>query len=448
MFAASISNVIARGQLKLTVQETGKTLLVKNLVIKNSPHITALSLGGDIITTSVKIASWGDNFLETPMGSYYNMTTLESLENLHAIDGNHTIKTLAVSGHSYPASKSVRFSFQYDRNSHPDFIGKNLLEFGLYFNDILYSRVALQEDNYFESWMTVVAEWTIIFSTCSGGYSNYLLNQYEISSLWTMDEVDLNFEVQDYAGRNNLLSNLPPARLISNLVGINPLVTNNDYIHKDALCTFFKEFGQENILSITKDKIYNDTLDLKNKFTLWQWFKFKDINIDPFILTVGGKWILFSRWVADSTESQCSYRLYLNRPSSSVVTLNFDINDGYNITTLTSTPLDVDILVTINIFNLWCLAAVVLNQDTKKLTLYLNDVEVASTVLSGFTATPNNNTSFLIGGQQELANVANSIDTTSIFRGFTDETGISPDVFSRSSLSLLWNNGFGNFYNP
>jgi len=452
MFVANKTDVIAYGQLKLTVKETGKELCRKNLVIKNSPHITALSLGGDIVTTTVKVASWGDNFIETPTGSYYNMTTLECLEDLHAIDGNHTIKTIAVTGHSYPASKSVRFTFEFDRNTEPDFIGKNLVEFGLYFNDILYSRVALLEDNYFASWMTVVGEWTIIFMTCSGGYSNYILNQYEISSLWTMDAVNPDFTVTDYAGRNNISSVLPPARLISNLVGISPYVVEADFLHRDSLCTFYDESGVPNILRIQDGDIYNQTLDLKDKFTLWQWFKFKDINTLPFYLPPGEKWVLFSKWVADATLNQCSYRMYLERSaitdSIDEVKLKFDINDNGTIVTLSSPALNVDNLVTINLFDVWCLALVTLNLSDQKITLYLNDIEMDSTYLTNNGETPANQTSFIIGAQQDIAYSDLSIDMNSWFRGFTDETGISPETFNRTSISLLWNSGFGDFYNP
>lgn len=452
MLVANKNEFIALGELKLTVKETGKQILRKNLVIKNSPHITALSLGGDITTTTIKIASWGDNFAETPKGSYYNMTTLECLEDIHAIDGNHTVKTLAVTGHSYPASKAIRFTFQFDRNSIPEFYDKNLLEFGLYFNDILYSRVALQEDNYFQSWMTVVGEWTIIFMTCSGGFSNYLLNQYEISSLWTMDAVNPDYTITDYAGRNNITSVLPPARLISNLVGINPNVIESDFIHRDSLCSFYEEAGIPNVLSISNSDIYNSTLDLKNKFTIWQWFKFKDINTETFSLPRGGKWILLSKWAGDDTISECSYRMYLERTSTletlDAVYLKFDINDGGTITTISSPALDVDPLMTINLFNVWCLALVTLNLDDQKLTLYLNDQEVASTYLLNNGETPANETSFLIGSQQAISNSPLTVDTTSVFKGFIDETAISPETFNRTCISLLWNHGFGDFYNP
>jgi leucyl-tRNA synthetase len=47
---------IAKGQIKLFVKETGKEITKKNLVIKNSPHITALSFGGDIVSNTIKIA--------------------------------------------------------------------------------------------------------------------------------------------------------------------------------------------------------------------------------------------------------------------------------------------------------------------------------------------------------------------------------------------------------
>lgn len=448
----SVDKIIAHGELKLFVKETGKTLAKKNLVIKNSPHISALSLGGDINTTTIKIASWGDTFSETPNGSYYNMTTLESLEDLHAIDGNHTIKTVSTTGHSYPASKAIRFTFEYDRNTAPELVGKNLIEFGLYFNDILYSRVALTDDNYLQNWMTVVGEWTIIFMSCSGGFSNYLLNQYEISSLWGMDAVNSDFKVVDYAGRNDLLSELPPAKLISSLVGINPYVNENDFIHRDSLCSFYSENDIPNILGINNSDIYNKTLDLKNKFTLWQWFKFKETSVEPFILPRGGKWILFSKWAADNVVENCSYRLYLERSSEfdlfDITYLKFDINDGGTIITLQSPPLDVDPLLSINLLDVWCLAVVSLDLSTQKLTLYLNDQEMDSQILTNYGTTPENDTSFFVGAQQQFSDQATSIDNSSIFKGFIDETAISPEIFNRTSITLLWNNGYGDFYNP
>jgi hypothetical protein len=266
-----------------------------------------------------------------------------------------------------------------------------------------------------------------------------------------MDNVTTDYEVEDYAGKNNLTGLLSPAKLISNLVGIDANVVQGDFLHRDSLCSFYEDGGTPNILRIFNDDIYNKSLNLKDRFTLWQWFKFKDIDTAPFILDRGDKWILFSKWVSDETLAQCSYRLYLERSSllDSIdeVKLKFDINDNGTLVTLESSALDVDALNTINMFNQWCLAAVVLNYSDQKLSLYLNNVEVAYTTLTNYGETPDNETSFIIGGQQLTNLVDDSVDVDSVFKGFIDETGISPETFNSSSLSLLWNNGNGDFYN-
>jgi hypothetical protein len=440
------TNIFAKGELRLFVKETGQEILKKNLVIKNSSHITALMFGGDVLSTTVKVSSWGDNFFEEPSSSYFNMTTLESEENIHAIDGNHTTKTFSVTGHSYPASRSVKFSFQFDRNSADSFIGKNLLEWGLHFNDILFSRVALKEDFFFSSWMTIAGEWTLIFANCAGGYSNYILNQYEISSLWTMDDLTVDQNMPDVVGRNNLQGLITPPKLISNLITIDPNVTSSDYVHKDSLCSFYEDGSVPNALKILDTDIYQNTLDLSTQFTLWQWFKFKDIDQDPFILAPGEKWVLLSKWADDSAGDQ-AYRLYLERGLvGQDVRLKFDIDNEGTITTISSDALDVSNLNTVNLLNKWCLAAVTLDPEDKKLTLYLNDIEVASTNLFGFTGVQQTNSNFMIGAEQEFIGDTNSYKSS--FRGFIDETGISPDLFNKMSLTLLWNQGYGDFFNP
>lgn len=444
--------LLAHGELTLTIKETGKILCKKNLVVENSSHITALGLGGDIGQRVVKVGTWGDKTPEEPSKSIYSMTNLECLEHPHASDGNHTTQSFVLTSHVYPAYKSIKFSFQFDRWSAPNLIGKNLQEFGLFFNNILFSRVALEESNVFENWMTVIGEWTIIFMYCSSGNSNYNLNQYALTSVWTMDEVVDGTTITDYAGKNNLTSILPPARLISNLIGSDPNVSPSDYIHRDSLCSFYEETNLPNVLGITTNDIYRHTLDLKDRFTLWQWFKFKDINSTPFSLDRGGEWVLMSKWATNGATNSKSYRLYISRTASDnpldQTYLNFDINDGGTIKTITSSPLNVDILSENNILNVWCLAIVTLNMTTQKLELYFNNNMVASTTLVNFGTTPPNQTSFMIGTQQLNSDTDLNVDTTKVFKGFIDETAISPELFSANAISLLWNNGYGNFYNP
>jgi hypothetical protein len=128
--------------------------------------------------------------------------------------------------------------------------------------------------------------------------------------------------------------------------------------------------------------------------------------------------------------------------------LKFDINDGGTLVTLTSAAISVDPLSTINLFNVWCLAVVTLNLDDQKLTLYLNDQEVASATLTNNGETPMNDTSFGIAVQQNISGQPLSIDDTTVFKGFVDETAISPETFNRICVTLLWNQGYGDFYNP
>ena len=94
----------ALGQLKLFDKTTGEELAKSNLVVKDSSHIAVLALGGDLYDTEIKVASWNDNFEETPSQTGYNWSQLEALSGTHQIDDNHTTKVISTGGHSYPSA--------------------------------------------------------------------------------------------------------------------------------------------------------------------------------------------------------------------------------------------------------------------------------------------------------------------------------------------------------
>jgi len=439
----------AKGQLRLYEKTTGQELAKKNLVVKDSAHVAVVGLGGDITENTIKVASWGDLYPETPSQTGYNWTKFESVEGYHAISGNHTHKTFNVSGHSYPAHKSIKFTFEFDRNNAPEFFGKNLMEWGLYFNDIMFSRVALDTDFYFQSWMTVVGEWTIVFSTCAGGYSNFLLNQYGIDALWGFNNVDLDtYLLEDYVGKNHLSGILDPPMLVSNLLG-QANIDVDDFKNQDALPLSHGTDGEFNVAYI-KDDDQDGALNLRDgKFTIWQWFKI----IDGSYLDGEEKWVLFSKWAEDGNTTDQSYRLYLQREDpfstvSDLFVLKFEINDGGVIKTLTSDLLEFDFGPTISLAEVWCLCVLVLDLSSQELIMYLNDVEVGSINLQSHGIVPINDTTFFIGSQQELKADQDSYNKDMVPYGFVDETGISSDTFSRAAISLLWFDGVGDFYVP
>ena len=439
----------AKGQLRLYDKATGKELTKKNLVVKDSAHIAVVALGGDITENTIKVASWGDLYPETPGQTGYSWTKFESLEGYHAISGNHTHKSFNVSGHSYPAHKSIKFTFEFDRNNASEFYGKNLLEWGLYFNDVMFSRVALDEDFYFQSWMTVVGEWTIIFSTCAGGYSNFLLNQYGIGALWGFNSVDpTTYLLEDYVGKNHLTGILQPPMLVTDLLGVDSIDTQ-DLKNQDSLPVFNGSAGENNVAYVTDDD-QDGALNLRSsKFTIWQWFKI----IDGASLGASDEWVFLSKWAEDGLVADQSYRLYLKREDptstlSDLFNLVFEINDAGTIRTLTSDALEFDFGSTISLAETWCLVVIQLDLATQVLTMYLNDVDVGSITLTNNGVTPINDSSFFIGSQQELKADSNSYNKNMVPWGFFDETAITNDQLSRTAISLLWFDGVGDFYVP
>jgi len=150
------------GTLKLTEKSTNTVILKKNLILKYSPHILALGLSGNIISSNIKLASWGDNYEESPSGSYYSMTEMECLDKDHKDTGNSSIVTLNVDTKNLTSLTSISFDFNVNKDNTYDLIGKNIQEFGLYFNDKLFSRIALDSDFIFEDWMEIDGEWEII----------------------------------------------------------------------------------------------------------------------------------------------------------------------------------------------------------------------------------------------------------------------------------------------
>lgn len=455
---------ICVGHLELFEKTTGDSVSSSNLVVRDAPHIFAVAMGDDIIRKTIKIASWGDSFVEVPSKTGIKQTQLEALSGVHIDDNNHTVSEIRISGHSYPAYKSIRFSFEFDPSSAPDLVGKNLREWGLCFNDVLFSRVALDYNYIFENWMTISGYWTIIFTTCSGGFSNTLLNQYEISSLWGFDHI-LDNKVEDYVGTNNLTSILSTPRLAKNMVGGAEGVTEDDIININSLPVY--RDGLEDISTIPDDDYddnvfyithpnQNDRLHLNSgKFTIWQWFRVSDFSIQQWVdlgqppFQVGSEFVLLSKWMTsvDGEESRKGFRLFLTPTSIDSCRIIFDINDGGNIVSLSSYDLPFG-LESPTHFNIWNLCVITFDNKTNELKMFLNDEEISNTTLLNNGVVPLNQTTFFIGSQQLEHSDPIGYDKSRSFRGIIGEVGVSNDVLSRGAISLLYNNGIGDFYTP
>ena len=444
--------IIAKGQLKIFEKTTGMELVKSNLVVKESSHLIALGLGGDLYSTNVKVASWGDDFVETPSQTGYNWVQLESDFSEHLTDKNHTKKSLFTSGHSYPAHKSIRFSFEFNKNTASELVGKNLLEWGLYFNDILFSRVALETNFIFEDWMNIVGYWTLIFTTCSGGYSNFILNQYELNSLWGFDYFESGDTVIDYTGTNDLTTKLSTPKLVTDLIGVGG-ITDDDRKHIDSIPPYYTDGGVHNVTYIAGSDQNSKLLLNTGKFTIWQWFKINDVST----ITTDEEWVMLSKWMTSkSVASDNSYRLYFTYSddgstiSGTDYRLAFDINDDGTERTLYSDGLNFNDGDTISNLGNWNLVVVTFDYSliTENLIMYLNDEEVGSITLSNRGITPTNSTSLFIGAQQTNNLDETVYDSDKVFNGFIDETAISGDKLSRDAISLLYDFGEGDFYNP
>lgn len=436
------SQIFARGRLRLYEKTTGQEICNKNLVVKNATHIQCLGLGQDITQREVRMASWGDNFAETPSATGYNWTRFESLEPEHAVDGNHTQASINVTGHSYPASRAIKFSFEFDRNSLSSMLGKNIMEWGLFFNSVMFSRVALETDFVFQGWMTIVGEWTIILSNCAGGYENFYLNQYELTSLWGMDTTQSDGTIEDYGGTNDLTGVYSGGAFLSRDVLGDPGVDRSALHPDNSLPAIYTN----NTLYITEAD-QDGGLDLRSgQFTIWQWFKLTDSDlIDPTLNYA----TLLSKWASVGNIGDRSYRLSVIKSGGNTY-LQFEINDAGTIKTLTSTnPIDFDPATTIGYEDVWSFVVVRLNYQTQKLEMFFNNEVVGEMTLTGRGITPYNDTTFYIGNEHwKIASGALSYRDNPRPHAFIAETGISKDVLSNDAISLLWNNGIGSFYIP
>jgi hypothetical protein len=328
---------IAKGFLRLYNKKTGKEIVKNNLVVKNSMHIALLGLNMSIDKRTLKLASWGDIFEETPSPSYYNMTELEASESNKESKQNNTISTLEISNVSHPASKSIKFSFNLNSSTIPDLIDKDIREFGLFFNDIMFSRLILEEEFIFEDWMDIVGEWTIIFIDYYGEFSNLLLNQYTLGSLWNFDEKEditpddstESFIVKDLINNNNLSSSLSQPIMTSEIIGTD-YIDSSDIKGSDSILINHEVDSTKNLLKIhDEDQI---GLDLDNQFTIWQWFKPKNSKLSDSYIDLSNsmpldKWVLLSKWVKDRVDGECSYRIYIEREDDNSVKI-YDTNSS------------------------------------------------------------------------------------------------------------------------
>ncbi len=431
--------LVATGQLRLYEKNTGQEICKNNLVVKNSTHIAVIGLGQDIVQREVRMVSWGDNFVETPSKTGYNWTKFEALEGDHSIDGNHTHGAINVAGHSYPSSRAIKFSFEFDRNNMSEMLGTNILEWGLFFNGVMFSRVALETDFVFQSWMTIVGEWTIILSNCAGGFGNFYLNQYDIASIWSMQELLTDGNLEDFGGTNHLSPTTPAQGILlaRDMIGT-PDVNDTALWPENSLTTLYPG-NSVRVLESDND----GALDLRDgQFTLWQWFNIVDSD------KMDSHFTLFSKWANIGTVGDRSYRLRLHRVLG-IDYLSFDLNDNGSIITLTSSALDLDADSTIGIENAWNLCALRLDYTTQTLEMILNGNVVASTVLTSHGVTPLNNTTFYIGNEHyDVSAGSTSVVNAPQPYGFLAETGISKEIFSDQALDLLWNQGNGSFYIP
>jgi hypothetical protein len=461
-------DLVAKGILTLWDENTGKELLIhKNMVVKNAAHISCIALGGDIISRKIKVATWDTD----PKPSYYVMNEMEAVtDNLQE---THIIKNFNSLSHTYPATRSIKFTFRIDRENSADLIGENLREWGLYFNDIMFSRIALNQDFIFEEWMNIVGEWTIVIEPHAAGYTDFILNQYRMISLWSMNDAEISsggvHYMPDMVGNNDLISVLEPPLLTRDVFGEFGIVPE-DRIHNDALVTAAHIGDQDNILYI--DGQYQNGLDIMNVgnpdpnadhlgpgFTMWCWFKFKEIfdtaSTDPYELLIpdNGQWVIFSKWLSTDEVDKCSYKLFMDKSfgvstSNAIddrVSLKFKINDSGVNRTL-SAPIEIH--DTINLINQWNLVLIRFDSFEKKLQMYLNGELVDELDLSANIKTPEtdgivNKTKFVIGSQDHNVD---TYDKDTVFQGLIDEVAIVPEVLNIYSIELLWNNGYGNFY--
>ena len=323
-----MENNIARGFLKLYDKNSGRELSKCNLVVKNAMHVVILGLKGIIDSKTIKVASWGDIYEEYPSDSNYTMNNIDALDADDKTKQNNTVSTLNVTNYCHPATKSIRFTFEMNSTTIPDLIDKNVQEFGLYFNNILFSRVILDTDFIFDTNMNIMGDWTIILTDYYGEFSNLLLNQYTLESVWNVNEVEEDL-IKDKKSINNLSSTLDSPVLTSDIIeyvedNTNDLglssIDSSDLINGDSIYIPYVEESTKNLLKIHDGDQMG--LELKNQFTIWQWFKIKDMNnIDSYVdsyesLPIDNEWVMCSKWIKDLNNENCSYRIYLEREGS------------------------------------------------------------------------------------------------------------------------------------
>ena len=317
---------IANGILSIREKNTNKEIIQRNMVVKNAMHIAILGLNGSLSRKSIKVASWGDNYEETPPPTTFNMYNIQSLEKDDQSKQNNTVSTLDITSYNYPASKAISFNFEMNENTHPELIDKNIQEYGLFFDNMMFSRIVLENEFIFEDWMELYCSWTIIFSDYYGDFSNILLDKYKLGSVWTIKDkkehilegsLEVINVIDDKIGKNDLSGTLLDP-VLTNEILYNGTIDESDLINGNSILIPYMEEDTKNLLKIHHED--QSGLDLKNTFTISQWFKLKDIlnpdsyaNPENSLPDEFNENVLLSKWVKGEENENSSYRIYISK---------------------------------------------------------------------------------------------------------------------------------------
>ena len=204
-----IINISGVGILKLTERVTNTVIVKKNLVLKYAPHILSLGLSNSVISTNIKLASWGDILPESPRGSYYGMSEMTCFSKPVVESGNCTVVDLPVSVKNITSLTSISFDFTVNKNNAPDLLSKNVQEFGLYMNDKLFSRIALDTDFIFEDWMEIDGEWeVIVYNNIEEPYENPEGTVTDLTSLSSTDSSSIDSDISESSDNSSSIDSL------------------------------------------------------------------------------------------------------------------------------------------------------------------------------------------------------------------------------------------------
>ena len=443
-------NFGTKGHLTIRVKNTDRLIDIDNLVVKNSSHICALALSQKITSNYIKMCSW-DHPEELVPPSNLDMTDLAALLAPHSEHIHHKTLITHIENYSFKTLRLISFKFSVDMRrravQRTGIIGKNVREFGLYFNDILFARVALDQDFIIEDWMEIEGEWSIIITGCYGGFSSYILNQYDMISVWGFNRLISSLStneklLEDYIGNNHLNSLINPPMLLNKLkdyiincdtrVDLPYDLTRVCAIDRDAIPIMYQENEIYNLPFLRNNE--QKDLELSPDFTLYTWFYFSDFE------DLNEQSILLSKWNEQDIIKR-SWRLYIEKEEDTgpeLFSVNFEI-------VVDNSLLELKIPMKQITQESWHLINVksYKQNDENIFAIFLDGVRLGEVK----TTSDNFNTSdssFFIGAQQLGA--SNSPDTDTVFRGLIDEAGYSKYAFSDTAIIAQWSNGEGDFY--